>query len=80
MLNQTSNPFAKKNLADSHYGPSMAYEEPEEKVPQNVAELSKMYASILTENQKLKEERKTILANNNISKDEDIECLLQSLH
>lgn len=29
MLNQTGNPFAKKNMADSHYGPSLGLEEQE---------------------------------------------------
>lgn len=49
MLNQThNNPFSKKNMADSYYGPHMAYqtEEPKSQNP-NVAELTKSYLNLL---------------------------------
>lgn len=51
MLNQThNNPFSKKNMADSYYGPHMAYqtEEPREATQSpNVAELTKSYLNLL---------------------------------
>lgn len=49
MLNQThNNPFSKKNMADSYYGPHMAYqtEEPKPQSP-NIAELTKSYLNLL---------------------------------